>query len=331
MDCSIGRNAKVLQAWWLSVSLSVLAGACQTDGRENSRRFMSIGTGGTGGIYYPLGGALASRLSLADSNRQYTAEVTGGSVENVNRVAHGEMDLGLAMMTTIHRAYNGGSDFPEPLSDLRLVAPVYPNRVHVVAARNSPVQSISELRGRRVAVGSPGSGTEQVAREVLAAHDLSYDDIDARYLSFRESSDALRDRAVDAAFFAAGYPVSAVLEVMTSRAGRLLSIDRERRQILTQRFSYYREGVIPSAAYPGVADDVATIVVLNWIVAREDLDASVVQLVLDIIREHKPDLEQVHVIARQIDLEVLLQPPPIPYHTETRRWIEEVLRGAAAR
>jgi TRAP transporter TAXI family solute receptor len=287
---------------------------------------MSFGTAGTGGIYYPLGGAIASRLSLADSNHQFTAEVTGGSVENVNRVANGEMDLGLSMMTTIHRAYNGGPDFPEPLSRLRLVAPVYPNRVHIVAARNSPVQSVSELRGRRVAVGSPGSGTEQVAREVLAAYDLTYDDIDVRYLSFRESSDALRDRAVDAAFFAAGYPVSAVLEVMTSRAARLLPIDREHQRILTERFQYYRDGVIPSEAYPGVEEDVSTITVMNWIVGRDDLDPSVVRLMLDLLRNNRADLEQVHEIARQIDLDVLLESTSIPFHTETERWVGEVLR-----
>ena len=317
--------------WRLVLAMSLLvgagagAGACRTQGEDNPRRFMSIGTGGTGGIYYPLGGAIASRLSMADSNRQYTAEVTGGSVENVNRVANGEMDLGFSMMTTIYRAYNGRIDFPEPLSRLRLVAPVYPNRVHIVAARNSPVQSVAELRGRRVAVGSPGSGTEQVAREVLAAYGITYDDIDVRYLSFRESSDALRDRAVDAAFFAAGYPASAVLEVMTSRAGRLLSIDGEHRRILAERFSYYAEGRIPSDAYPGVAEDVPTVVVMNWIVARDDLDASVVRLVLDLIKNHRSYLEQVHNIARQIDLDVLLQSPPIPYHTETERWIDEVL------
>ena len=323
---TIDRNAMRRGPWWLTLLMGAVVTSCDPGDGGGGGRFMSFGTGGTGGIYYPLGGAIASRLSLADSNHQFTAEVTGGSVENVNRVANGEMDLGLSMMTTIHRAYNGGPDFPEPLSRLRLVAPVYPNRVHIVAARNSPVQSVSELRGRRVAVGSPGSGTEQVAREVLAAYDLTYDDIDVRYLSFRESSDALRDRAVDAAFFAAGYPVSAVLEVMTSRAARLLPIDREHQRILTERFSYYRDGVIPSGAYPGVEDDVPTITVMNWIVGRDDLDPSVVRLMLDILRNNRADLEQVHEISRQIDLDVLLEPTSIPFHAETERWVSEVLR-----
>ena len=321
----VGREAMRRGPWWVAALVGLMVAACQ-GGSGNTNRFMSFGTGGTGGIYYPLGGAIASRLSLADSSHQFTAEVTGGSVENVNRVANGEMDLGLSMMTTIHRAYNGGSDFPEPLSRLRLVAPVYPNRVHIVAARNSPARSVSELRGRRVAVGSPGSGTEQVAREVLAAYDMTYDDIDARYLSFRESSDALRDRAVDAAFFAAGYPVSAVLEVMTSRAGRLLPIDQEHQQILAERFPYYQDGVIPSAAYPGVDDDIPTIMVMNWIVGRDDLDASVVRLMLDLLKDHRDELEKVHEISRQIDLDVLLQSTSIPFHSETERWIAAVLR-----
>ena len=331
MNQSIRRRIWVRAARSSLVAAGVLLAGCQSDNGGAARRFMSIGTGGTGGIYYPLGGAVASRLSIADSNHQFTAEVTGGSVENVNRVANGEMDIGFSMMTTIHRAYHGDADFPEPMSRLRLIAPVYPNRVHIVAARGAPVQSVSDLRGRRVAVGSPGSGTEQVAREVLAAYDLSYDDIDVRYLSFRESSDALRDRAVDAAFFAAGYPVSAVLEVMTSRAGRLVPVDPEHQRILSERFPYYRNGVIPSGSYRGVDDDVPTVVVMNWIVGRDDLDASVVRLVLDLFRNQRADLEQVHEIARQIDLDILLQTHTIPYHDETVRWIGEVLRGDGAR
>ena len=323
---TIDRDAMNRAPWWLALLVVVVVASCDSGNGASGSRFMSFGTGGTGGIYYPLGGAIASLLSLADSNHQFTAEVTGGSVENVNRVARGEMDLGLSMMTTIHRAYSGGPDFPEPLSRLRLVAPVYPNRVHIVAARNSPVQSVADVRGRRVAVGSPGSGTEQVAREVLAAYDLTYDDIDVRYLSFRESSDALRDRAVDVAFFAAGYPVSAVLEVMTSRAARLLPIDREHQQVLTERFSYYRNGLIPSDAYPGVEDDVPTIMVMNWIVGREDLDPSVVRLMLDLLRNNRADLERVHEISRQIDLDFLLESTSIPFHAETERWIGEVLR-----
>ncbi len=120
-----------------------------------------MGTAGTGGIYYPLGGAIASRLSLADSNHRYTAEVTGGSVENVNRIANGEMDFGFAMAPAVFEAYTGGRDFAEALDHLRVIAPLYPNLTHVLVPKNSDATSIADLRGRRVSVGAPASLPER--------------------------------------------------------------------------------------------------------------------------------------------------------------------------
>ncbi len=117
----------------LPVLAAVLAGCWGAEGRKG-RRFFSIGTAGTGGVYYPLGGAIAARLSLADPARQFTAEVTGGSVENVNRVAKGEMDLGFSMAPTVYEAYNGGANYPRPLTNLRIVAPLYPNVTQVLVS-----------------------------------------------------------------------------------------------------------------------------------------------------------------------------------------------------
>ena len=162
--------------------LPVIAAAC-AGGDAGGRRFLSLGTAGTGGIYYPLGGAIASRMSVADTGHQYTAEVTGGSVENVNRVVGGEMDMGFSMATTVYEAYTGGRDFAEPLEQLRIVAPLYPNVTHVLVSRSSDALSVADLVGKRVSVGSPGSGTEQLASQVLEAYGIGYDDIEiAEYL-----------------------------------------------------------------------------------------------------------------------------------------------------
>ncbi len=149
---------------------------------------MSLGTGGTGGIYYPLGGALASLLSLSDSSRQYTAEVTGGSVENVNRLREGQIDIGFALSVSAYEAYHGGQDYVEPFETLRIVAPLYPNLVQVLVPRGSRATSLEELAGKRISVGSAGSGTEQVARQLLEAYGMSYDDVEERFLTFSESA-----------------------------------------------------------------------------------------------------------------------------------------------
>ncbi len=300
--------------------LAAIGTSCAGEGNRGPRRFLSLGTAGTGGIYYPLGGALASRLSLADEARQYTAEVTGGSLENINRIANGEMDLGFSLATTMVQAYEGGPDHDVPMSQLRIVAPLYPNLTHVLVADGSPIRSLSDVTGRRVSVGAPGSGTEQVARQILDAHGIGYDDIDVRYLSFRESADAMRDGAIDAAIISVGYPAAAVLEVMTAGVADLIPIDEEHQRILTDRYPYYSRSAIPQDAYRGLNDSVSTIAVMNWIVAYDNLDSSVARLVLETLAEQRSALEQVHGIAAQIDLNVLDGTPPIPLHPATVEW-----------
>jgi TRAP transporter TAXI family solute receptor len=299
-------------------------GACERAADSADRRFMSLGTAGTGGLYYPLGGALASRLSARDTARQYTAEVTGGSVENITRIASGEMDLGLAIGTSVHEAYTGGRDFPQAIADLRVIAPLYPNLTHVLVPTGSAVHSIRGLRGARVSVGAAGSGTEQVAQHVLAAYGLSYDDVDEQYLSFTESAAALADGAIDAAILSVGYPASAVLEVTTTGRARLLPIDSTAIDRLVDAYSYYSPAVIPAGAYPGMAAPVATVSVMNWVIAREDLPAEVVVLLLDILRDDAEALRAVVDIAGQINI-ANMYASPIPLHEAARAWLEEAV------
>jgi len=290
-------------------------------GEGGGRRFLSLGTGGTGGVYYPLGGALASRLSLADSSRQYTAEVTGGSVENVNRIIAGQIDLGFVLSVTAYEAYNGGPDFPQAATDLRIVAPLYANISHIVVPASSTARSIADLRGKRVSVGSAGSGTEQISRQMLEVYGLTYDDIEPRYLSFTESSAALSDGAIDAAIISVGIPAAAVLEASTTRGVRLLPMEADKIAELRARYPYYSAGEIPAGAYPGVEEAVPAVAMMNWIVSRADLDDDVARSVLNILGPGRVSLEQVHDMAKQIDL-ARLSDAPIPLHAVTQAWLD---------
>lgn len=284
-------------------------------------RFMTIGTGGTGGIYYPLGGALAGQLSVRDTARQFTAEVSGGSVENVNRVREGQVDLGFALGLTVYEAHAGGIDYERPAEDLRIVAPLYPNVTHVVVRAGSPVRSVADLDDARVSVGSAGSGTEQLSRQLLDAHGLGYDDIDVQYLSFSESSSALADGSIDAAIISVGYPAAAVLEVATTTNIRLLPVEGEARDRLLEEYPYYMAGSIPGGTYRGVDEDVPTVAMMNWVVGLESLDRGVVESVLLTLRDDRSELVNVHRMAEQIDLGAL-EDAPIPLHPATREWLE---------
>ena len=299
----------------LLVCLFLLAGC--GDGQQ----FLSLGTAGTGGIYYPLGGALASRMSLADPIRQYTAEVSGGSVENINRLADGQMDLGMVLAVTAYQAQFGSGDM-EPVPGLRIVAPLYPNLTHVMVPRNSTDMGIGDLGGKKVSVGPPGSGTEQMARHLLAAHGLTYDDLEPRYLSFSESSSALRDGAIDAAVISVGYPAAAVLEATTIAGVRLLPVDPEVVMSMREEHPYYTVAEIPAGAYPGVEETLKTVAVHNWIVAMDTLDDEVVEILLNILANDRASLEQVHDMAAQIDL-ARLSSAPIALHDAAERWVAE--------
>jgi TRAP transporter TAXI family solute receptor len=302
-----------------ALALVVLLGGCG-EGSGGGRQFLSIGTAGTGGIYYPLGGAIASRLSVGDPDRQYTAEVTGGSVENMNRVAQGAMDIGFSMATTVYEAYHGGAGFDRPLSNLRVVAPLYANVVHVVVPDNSADTSVADFRGRRVSVGAPGSGTEQLAKQLLLAYDITYDDADIRYLSFRESVNALRDGAIDGAIICVGYPASSVLEVTTTGVARLLPVDSTHIAVMSETYSYYAAGTIPEGTYPRMESDVPTVAVMNWLVASDSLDGAVVTRLLDVLRDDREDLIRVNAMAEQIDLEALSE-SPILLHEAAQTWL----------
>jgi len=289
-------------------------------GSGGGRQFLSIGTAGTGGIYYPIGGAIASRLSLRDSIRQYTAEVTGGSVENVNRIREGQIDMGFALAVTVFEAFHGGQDYDTPFDGLRVVAPLYANLVHVLVPRGSTATSLGDLAGGRISVGSAGSGTEQVARQILEAYGLTYEDVNARYLTFSESAASLRDGAIDAAIISVGYPAAAVLEATTTGGARLIPIEVERIEVLEEKYPYYSVGQIPAGAYPGVIEDIPTIAMMNWVVARDDLDGEVVHALLSILRDDRRALEQVHEMAGQIDVARLAE-APIPLHQGAASWL----------
>lgn len=306
--------AAALAPAWLS--------GCGAGESGPDKRFYSIGTGGTGGVYYPLGGAIAAKLTEHDSGRTYTAEVTSASGENVNRIMRGEMDLGFAISTTVYEAYHGGEGFDAPASRLRIVAPLYPNVTHVLVAAGSSITSLSELRGRRVSVGSGGSGTEQVARQLLEAYGIDYGQIQPRYLSFTESTSALADGAIDAAILSVGYPASAVLEALATGRARLLPIEAAAAADLAERYPYYSAGTIPAGTYPGQDAEVGTVAVLNWIVARDDLSPRVARAVLEVLQARRAELAQTVTIAGQVNLANLFA-APIPLHAEVRAWLGE--------
>ena len=315
---------KKLITYYISGFVAIVTTATCSDSRP--QEFLSLGTAGTGGIYYPLGGAMAARLSVMDSLRQYTAEVSGGSVENVNRLRGRQTDLAFATGNTIHEAATGGQDYEQAVADLRILAPLYPNMTHIVVARGSTAGSLADLAGGTVSVGPPGSGTEQMSRQILEAYGLTYDDVTPRYLTFNESANALRDGALDAAIISVGYPAAAVLEATTTGGARLLPMAADRVDYLRGKYPYYIHGEIPPGTYPGTDEAVPTAGIMNWVIGMAELPEEVVENVVRMLAEDRDELAQVHEMVRQIHMASLVD-APIALHPVTQAWVEANLPG----
>ena len=318
-------RTRVLSLATLALATLAVSTACSDAG---SRQFLSLGTASTGGIYYPLGGAMAARLSVSDPARQYTAEVSGGSVENVNRLRGRQTDLAFATGNTVFEAFSGGQDYPEPVADLRILAPLYPNMTHIVVKRGSTAISLADLAGGIVSVGPPGSGTEQMSRQILEAYGLTYDDITPRYLTFPESATALKDGAIDAAIISVGYPAAAVLEATTTGGARLIAMEPDRVDALRGKYPYYVHGEIPAGIYPGADEPLHTAGVMNWVVAMAELPDEVVAGVLRLLTDERAELAQVHEMVHQIHMEAL-RDAPITLHDVTQAWVEANLPGGS--
>jgi uncharacterized protein len=321
---AVARQAARSRTRRVAIVVAVAA-AVGCDG--GSREFLSIGTGGTGGVYFPLGGAIANRLAAADSTRSYTAEVTGGSVENIQRIRNGQIDLAFTIATSAYEASHGGGDFTEPYAELRVAAPLYANLTHVLVPARSDARTIPDLRGRRIAVGAAGSGTEQVARHLLEAAGIDYEAVDERFLSFSESAAALADGAIDAAILSVGYPASAVLEATTTGGARLLPIEASTATAMRERHPFYTADVIPAGVYAGQDSAIASVAVLNWIVADASLDSAVVTDLLRILDQDRAALARVAEIANQIDLGRLAE-APIPLHSAAAAWLRSMAPGS---
>ena len=186
---------------------------------------LSIATAGTGGVYYPLGGGLAGVINQHVDGYAATAEVTGGSVENMGLIARGDADLAIALGDTVYQARNGTGRFEgQRLEMISGLASLYTNMVQIVTLADSGITTLSGLRGKRVSVGAPGSGTAVNAKAILAANGMSYDDIDEQRLNFNETADALANGDIEAGFWSVAAPTSAILNLATTQSIRMIEL-----------------------------------------------------------------------------------------------------------
>jgi TRAP transporter TAXI family solute receptor len=307
--------------------LALLAGVSLAGAAIAQQKTMAIGTGGTGGVYYPLGGAIANVLSKNLPNTQATAEVTGGSVDNLKLIASGQSAMGFSMADAASDAYKGEDKFKSGKVPLQTLLVVYPNRMHIVTVEGTGINSMADLKGKRVSTGSPGSATEVMAFRVIEAAGFDKDkDMKRERLGAAESVNAIKDRKIDAFFWVGGVPTAAVTDLAATPGMKIKMIDHADlvEKMNAKYGKLYSAGKIDKSIYPGMEKDNANSEVWNIIVTGDKMSNDDAYNIVKTLVEKKADIVAVHKEAESFSLDNQVQErSPIPFHPGALKYFKE--------
>ena len=288
---------------------------------------ISIATGGTGGVYYPLGGGIANVLSKYVPNMQATAEVTGASVDNMKLVGAGKAEVGFTMADTAWDAYQGQDKFKDNKQAVRALVVFYPNLTHVVTVEGKGIEKMVDLKGKRISTGSPGSGTEVMAFRILEAYGIDKDkDVKRERLSVAESVNALKDGKIDALIWVGGIPTPAITDLAATPNTKIKLIDHAD-AVDKMRAKYgplYVKEKIVAKAYPGQDKENTNIAVWNILVVNEKTDEKIVYDIVKTMFDKKAEIVAVHKDASFLSLDnQLTGGSPIPFHPGALKYFRE--------
>ena len=288
---------------------------------------ISIATGGTGGVYYPLGGGLGAMLTKAIPGLTATAEVTGGSVANLQLIGTGKPYLAFTQADAAIDALKGQDKFKGKPIPVRTLAVLYPNRMHVVTMEGTGITRIQDMKGKRVSTGSGGSATEVFAFRVIEAAGMDKDrDMTRERLGAAESVNALKDRKIDAFFWVGGLPTAAVTDLANSPGVKIRMIDiAQLVPAMTRKYgNVYIKDVIPKETYKGMEKDNQAATVTNLLAVHKDMNEDLAYKITKAVFEHREDLIRVHKEAQNIKLEnQKAEASSIPWHPGALRYFAE--------
>lgn len=325
-------------AWIIFVSVLLLS-ACgeeRADGNNDSKgdgesvgdnalegEFITILTGGSSGVYYPLGGTMAKIYQNmgASANSQSTA----ASSANATTLNQGKAEIGFSMGDAAADAYEGIDSFEEQgaQENLRSIASLYTNYLQIVATKDSGIKTVEDLKGKRVAVGAPASGTEISAKRVLTAYDMTYDDISEDFLSFAEGVEGMMNGNIDAVVISSGLPNAGVLELSTSKDIAIVEIEEEKVLAMQEEYPAFFPTTVPKDVYDDMEEDVATIGVNNVLLTHKDVSDEVAYAMTKGIFDNIDQLKNGHNAAKDIDIKEALENLPAPLHPGAKKYFDE--------
>lgn len=316
--------------WFLLAAAALLVVGLAAPSGAQPVRLLSLVTGGTAGVYFPLGGAMAEIWNSKVPGVRVAAQSSGASVANIQFIARGDAQLALVQNDIAFYADRGremfaepGSNTPRPISGIRGIAMLYPETIQIVTLKARNIRSVTDLVGKRVVVGAPGSGTEANARQILSVHDIYYRMLRADFLSFAAGIEQLRDGNGDAVFITAGVPTAAVTDIAASREIFILPISNDALDALRARWPFYTRHVFPAETYRGLSEPVSTVAVMAMLVVRADLPDDLVYNLTKALWESLDRMRAAHARGRDLELTKALDGMPVPVHPGAARYYGE--------
>lgn len=310
--------------FWLG--LSAAASLVLATGGAQAQQFFRIGTGGTAGTYYPVGGMIANTVSQP-GKLVVTAQASNGSLANVTGIAGGAVESGFSQADVASWAYTGKGVFEgkPAITGLRLIANLYPESVHVVVRKGSGIKSVADLRGKRVALDEPGSGTLINARTILAAYGIKEADIKPEYIKPNQAGDKLKDGALDAFFFTGGSPAGAIAELASSGAGiELLPIDGAQADALRKSDGFFAPDLIAEGTYKGVGATKTLAVGAQWVTSDKADTAAVYEITKALFADAgQKAMGAGHAKGKFITKENAVRGAGIPFHPGAEKFYKE--------
>ncbi|MGE0659375.1 MAG: TAXI family TRAP transporter solute-binding subunit [Reyranellaceae bacterium] len=308
----------------LVFALGLIASACLAGAQAQAQQFVSILTGGTGGVYYPVGVALATLYSKNMKDVQATAQATKGSVENLQRLGKNDAEVAITLGDSLSFAWNGNEEvgFAKPVKNLRGMAVLYSNVIQIVASKESGIKSLSDLKGKRMSVGAPRSGTELNTRAVLAAAGIDYKDLGkVEYLDFNQSVELIKNRQLDVTLQSVGLGNAALRDLANSVDIVVVPVSAAEAARIPDKA--YSPVTIPANTYKGQTEDVPTVGVANILVTTEKMSTDAVYQMTKLMFENLDTLAAAHTAAKGIKLETALNGMPIPLHPGAEKFYKE--------
>ena len=312
---------KIFKVSTLLLVTAIMLASCS----KNAKKDYILATGGTGGTYYPFGGAIANIWHTKIENMNVTAQATGASAENLRLINKGEAEYAIVQNDVMDYAYNGTDLFAgEKLANIMTIGTLYPEVVQIAVSKDSGIKSIADFKGKRISVGDAGSGVEFNAKQIMEGYGLTFDDIKKSNLSFKESAEGIQNGTLDGCFVTAGVPNAALQELAFTAGLTLVPVDGEAAKKICEKYGYYTQTTIPGGTYKGTDDDTPALAIKATLAVNSKLDEQTVYEMTKALFENLDELATAHAKGKEVSAKAAVTGVSVPFHPGAKKYFKEI-------